>query len=401
MTRRDAAPVTCGKRAMSANQVRIALFCPSLGLGGSEQQLVNLAIGLRAREYDVRVVVLYGGEPLERQLGQSRVPVVNLDKKTTAGALAAALRLRRYIRRERVHIVYSFHGLPNLMVACIRLFDRRVKIILGIRATRLDVSARVWWQRWAYWLEPRLATCADLIIANSHAGYKDAAERGFTVSKLRIVLNGIDASRFLPDRAAGLQMRRELNIDASERVVGLVARIDPMKGHRTFLEAAAMVKGKQATARFLCVWDGDPLEQQRLAELSRRLGLGETVLWTRGDRDMGRFYNAMDVVVSASRYGEGFSNTIAEAMACGRRCVVTDAGDSARLVEGVGIVVPPSDSSKLAAGILTALTTPYCKEHSIRTRRRILSLYSVDAMVNGTLDHLLQLVDSTLVTQHT
>jgi glycosyltransferase involved in cell wall biosynthesis len=385
---------------MSVIHPRIALFCPSLGLGGSEQQLVNLAIGLHARGYDVRVIVLYGGEPLERALSQVRVPVVNLNKKTAIGAFAAVFRLRRYIRRERVHIIYSFHGLPNLLAALTRLVDRHVKIVIGVRATRMDVSGRAWWQRWAYWLEPRLATCADLIIANSHAGHKDAAQRGFPSSKLRVVLNGIDASRFLPDRAAGLRMRRELNIDASARVVGLVARIDPMKGHRTFLEAAAIVKAKEANARFLCVWEGDPLEQQRLTQLSRRLGLGETVLWTRGDRDMGTFYNAMDVAVSASCYGEGFSNTIAEAMACGCQCVVTDAGDSARLVEGLGIIVPPRDSSKLAAGILTALTTPYCKERSMRARERILLRYSVDAMVNGTSDYLLQLMGNPLVSQH-
>lgn len=385
---------------MSLNDLRIALFCPSLGLGGSEQQLVNLAVGLRARGCDVRVIVLYGGEPLERALSQSRVPVVDLNKKTAADAFAAVFRLRRYIRRERVQIIYSFHGLPNLMAACTRLFDRHVKVVIGIRATQMDVSGRAWWQRWAYWLEPRVATCADLIIANSHAGRKDAAQRGFPGSKLRVVLNGIDANRFRPDGAAGLHMRRELNIDASARVVGLVARIDPMKGHHTFLEAAAMVTAKESNTRFLCVWEGDASEQRRLTELSRRLGLGEMVLWARGDRDMGGFYNAMDVAVSASRYGEGFSNATAEAMACGCQCVVTDSGDSARLVEGLGIVVPPGDSSKLAAGILTALSTPYCKEQSIRARERILSRYSIDAMVNGTLHYLLQVMGSPLVSQH-
>jgi len=385
---------------MDSRRPRIALFCPSLGLGGSEQQLVNLAIGLRARGYDVRVLVLYGGEPLEQTLSQSRVPVINLDKKTAFGAGVAALRLLRYIRRERVHVLYSFHGLPNLLAAAIRLIDRQVRIIIGVRATQMDVSRRVWWQRGAYWLEPRFAACADLVIANSHAGQKDAIKRGFPVSKLRVVLNGIDARRFLPDRAAGLQLRRELHIDAAARVVGLVARIDPMKDHRTFLEAAAVVKAKEAAARFLCVWEGDPLEQQRLAELSRRLAVSDIVLWTRGDVHMSRFYNAMDVAVSSSSYGEGFSNVIAEAMACGCRCVVTDAGDSARLVEGLGIVVPPRDPSKLAAGILTALAAPPDKEQSIRTRERILSRYSIDAMVNNTLECLLQLVADDLVSQH-
>lgn len=376
---------------MTPKSPRIALLCPSLGLGGSEQQLVNLALGLHQRGYDVRVLVLYGGEPLEQTL-RSHVPVVNLNKKTAIGALAAAVRLRRYLRRERVHIVYSFHGLPSLLAASARLFDSQVKIVIGVRATRVDVSGRVWWQRWGYWLEPRLAACADLVIANSHAGRKDAAQRGFPVAKLRVVLNGIDAARFAPDRASGLQIRRELHIDAAARVVGLVARIDPMKDHRTFLEAAAMVRTKESKARFLCVWDGDSSEQQRLAELGLELGLRGAIHWVRSAGSMAGFYNAMDVAVSSSCYGEGLSNTIAEAMACGCRCVATDVGDSGRLIEGLGILVPPRDSSRLAAGILAALAAPHDEEYSARTRERILSRYSIDAMVGGTLEYLLQLV---------
>lgn len=379
---------------MSSKYIRIALFCPSLGRGGSEQQLVNLAVELHARGHDVRVLVLYGGETLEQILSQSAVPVVNLNKRTPIGAITAAFRLRRYVRRERVDIVYSFHGLPNLLAASTRLFDRRVKIVIGVRATQLDVSRRAWWRRWGYWLEPRLAACTDMVIANSHAGHRDAVQRGFPVTKLRVVLNGIDVNQFFPDNGAGLRERRGLHIDASARTVGLVARIDPMKGHRDFLEAAALVKAKEPTVRFLCVWDGDPLEQRRLTELTYTLGLSEAVLWIRGHGEMRRFYNAMDVAVSSSCYGEGFSNAIAEAMACGCQCVVTDVGDSAELVEGFGIVVPPGDSPKLADGILTALAATHDKEHSIMARERIVLRYSVDAMVKSTLKCLLQLVES-------
>lgn len=376
---------------MTAAPPRIGLFCPSLGLGGSEQQLVNLAIGLHARGYDVRAIVLYGGESLEQRLSQSGVPVVCLNKKTAFGAIGAAFKLLRYVCLERISILYSFHGLPNLMALLTRPLIKRIRVVIGVRSTAMDISRRKWWQRWAYRLEPYLATRADLVIANSHAGRRDAVERGFPSAKLRVVLNGIDVNQFGPDSAAGLRARRELHIDPSVRIVGLVARIDPMKDHRTFLEAAASVNARQQAIRFICVWDGDSTEQLRLVEFASRLGLSDAVLWTRGDREMRALYNAMDIAVSSSCYGEGFSNAIAEAMACGCRCVVTDVGDSASLVEGLGIVVPPGDPSKLADGILTALAAIRRDEHSVATRERVLLSYSVDAMVNGTLECLLPL----------
>ena len=60
--------------------------------------------------------------------------------------------------------------------------------------------------------------------------------------------------------------------------------------------------------------------------------------------------NALDVLASSS-ITEGFPNVIAEAMACGVPCVVTDVRDSRNIVGEFGIVVPPGDSDALAAGL--------------------------------------------------
>lgn len=376
---------------MDPRHITIALLCPSLGLGGSEQQLVTLAVGLHARGHNVHVIVLYGGESLEERLAESGVPVCSLNKKTALGSVSAMLRLQRYIRREHVDVVYSFHGLPNLMAALTHVFHKRVKAVIGVRGTTIDVSRRAWWQRLAYWLEPRLARGADLIIANSYAGQRDAEQRGFPVDKLRVVLNGIDTRRFVRSEELRVKLRRQLLYDGGEIIVGLVARIDPMKGHTIFLEAAAQVHLKRPTVQFLCVWDGDVTEKQRLINISNELGLSDVVFWVRGDREARAFYNAMDVVVSSSRYGEGFSNAIAEAMACGCQCVVTDVGDSAKVVEGIGIVVRPGDPSQLADGILSALAMTPDNGKAAAARQRILTRYSTDAMVDATLKCLSEL----------
>ena len=64
---------------------------------------------------------------------------------------------------------------------------------------------------------------------------------------------------------------------------------------------------------------------------------------------MPAFYSALTVATCCSRFGEGFSNAIAEAMACGVPCAVTDVGDLSMIVGGTGIVVPREDPAALAA----------------------------------------------------
>ena len=105
-------------------------------------------------------------------------------------------------------------------------------------------------------------------------------------------------------------------------------------------------------------------------------------------------YNAFDIACSASAYGEGFSNAVGEAMACGRPCVVTDVGDSARIVGDAGIVVPPDDPVALADAwrqIRGSVAQEQCAMGA-RARARIEQEFSEQAMIDATADALARLM---------
>jgi glycosyltransferase involved in cell wall biosynthesis len=97
---------------------------------------------------------------------------------------------------------------------------------------------------------------------------------------------------------------------------------------------------------------------------------------------------AMDVVVSASEWGEGFPNVLGEAMAAGVPCVATDVGDSANVIGDCGSLVAAGDPAELARAIgeLLALPPEQRAALGVRARGRVKQLYSMDRVAALYLD---------------
>ena len=138
------------------------------------------------------------------------------------------------------------------------------------------------------------------------------------------------------------RLRRELGLPAELSLIGLIARYDPMKDHGTFLRAAGLLSKTRPDAHFVLVGQAVDRQNAALTTIVAQESIQDRVHLLGERNDVPRIMQALDVVTPSS-YGEGFPNVIGEAMACGAVCVVTDAGDSRRIVGETGIVVPPRD----------------------------------------------------------
>jgi len=360
--------------------MKILFLIRSLGAGGAERQLVALANGLRERGHDVTIVVFYGGGILEGDLDNIRL--FNLEKAGRWDIISFFYRLWSLLRRERPEVLHSYLGTSNILGALAKILGLAPSLVWGIRASNMKLSNYSWLSRLDGWLEARLSGLADTIIANSHAGKAFAKSRGIEVENMLVVPNGIDVHRFHPDAKAGRAVRNKWGVKETELLVGLVGRLDPMKGHSIFLEACVPLVNKFENVRFVCVGGGPAEVLQSLRQKAQGLGLGDRVVWAGAETEMTSVYNALDVLCSSSVYGEGFSNAIGEAMACGTACVVTDVGDSAIVVGDTGIVVPPNSSLALAEGLSTLLS-----DSSVRVQLgqmasdRIVDAFSLSQMV--------------------
>jgi glycosyltransferase involved in cell wall biosynthesis len=372
--------------------VRIVFVIRSLGFGGAERQLVALAKGLRGRGHDVRVATFYDNGELAPELTRAQLPLLQLGKRGRWDTLAFCIRLVRVLREAKPDIVHGYLSTPNLLTIAFKHFFGGARIVWGIRASSLDLQHYDWFARMAHGLERRLARFADLIICNSHAGLDYAVRNGFPDAKTIVISNGIDVERFRPSSDARLAMRSRWGIAEREILVGMVARMDPMKDHETFLRAAARLARDRHDVRFVCVGEGPNEYRRLLASLAGELGLGQRVIWAGNVLDMPSVYNALDVFVSSSRFGEGFSNAVGEAMACGIPCIVTDVGDSSRIVGTTGTVVSPGSPDRLYEAMRGQLDLVPIPADAIR--RSIIDRYGTEQLIAETESALSQLLRS-------
>lgn len=360
----------------------ILFLARSLDRGGAERQLVVLAKGLACRGYAVAVAVFFGGGAYEAELAKAGVRIIRLEKKGRWDVLPFLLRLVRVLRKERPVVLHSYLGVPNILAVALKPFLPGTRIVWGVRASNMDLSRYDWLSRLAYVLERRLARFADRIIANSHAGRHHAVANDFPEEKIVVIPNGIDTDYFQPDPDGRRRIRAEWGLDEHEMLVGLVGRLDPMKDHPVFLEAASQIARVRQEVRFVCVGGGPADYAAALKQQAASLGLTSRLIWAGARDDMSAVYSALDIS-SSSSFGEGFSNTIAEAMACGVPCVVTDVGDSAHIVGDSGSVVPPRNHHVLAAAIQYWIDLPAEERlaQGAACRARVVSEFGIDRLI--------------------
>ncbi len=353
--------------------MKILFLARQLNIGGAERQLVILANELAARGHDVVIASYYPGGALSAKLDSRRVRLISLGKRSRWDLFSLYVKVLRVMRQERPDVLHGWMHTQNVAATMVRIFYPRVKLFWCVRSANLEmVLDRI--EGSVVWLQSRLSGFADCVVVNSMAGLEHAVDGGIAREKMVFIPNGIDTSAFYPDQAERRQVREEWGVGDSEKVIGYVARFDPIKNHTLFLKAAARIAAERPEVRFVCIGHGKDTYIKELKELTRTLGIENKVQWMQARPDVRAVYNALDVFSSAS-FSEGFPNVIGEAMACGRHCVVTDVGDSGLVVGETGIAVPSNNVEALAAGLLQKLDA--ADALNLQARQRILENFTV------------------------
>lgn len=336
--------------------MKILLVVAQLGLGGAERQVLMLARGLGELQHTVKIAVFREGGAMQADPSARGVSISLLEGQGTLGRIAS---LRALLARERPDVVHGYLTAGNLASLCAWALPARPLIVWGMRAS--DMRMKNYGYKWqlASWFERCLIWLADLTIFNSQAGRSTFSAHRLSQDRIAVIENGLDLARFTPPGEAEAlrrqQARKAWGCSAETLVIGHVARIDPMKNQHGFLKALAYLRQKRDGWKAVMIALGESERRARLQAEASELGLGELVVIAGPPVDITDAYIGFDLFCSSSAYGEGFSNVIAEAMACGLPVIATDVGDARRIIGSCGIVVPANHPKSLAVALCNGL----------------------------------------------
>ncbi len=346
--------------------VRVTQIMASGAGGGAQVHVQNLATRLDPERFDIEVVSLSDG-PAVRRLRAAGVTTHVVDCADDAAALNAVFGLLQARQPEVIH--NHMHRAEVIgtraALALAELGMPRPYVVGTVHSSRVrSEEDRA--------LVRRLTPSMDRLIAVSRAIVAKLVAEGRTAAPVELIYNGVDLKRYEYTEACCTQPE-EYGFPEGTPLVGVVARLEPEKGHRTLLEAWPLVLDRVPDARLLVIGEGS--QRPGLEAQAEELGLlgqhcsadqcvgtrharpGAKVLFTGLRDDIPAVTAALDVAVLPS-YREAQGLALLEAMALRRPVVATDVGGVPEMVdhERTGLLVPPRDPVALGTAIARLLT---------------------------------------------
>lgn len=319
--------------------------------GGAERHILNLARGLDPAEVETGVLCLFA-RPFAAMAQKAGVPtdVLPMRSKLDFHVLG---KLKRAIVNYAPDIVHT-HGVRANLLGRLAAAQAARPVVTTVHSLlAMDYPDPV--SRLANSLTERLTrgmTCHFITV--SHELRQALIHQGVPAGRITAVHNGVDLERFDPGRAVGAPLSgyaREVPL------VGIVARLHAVKGHRLFLQAAAKVLAKKPEVRFLVVGGGP--DEKALVKLARDLGIDAAVDFLGFVDDIPSLLARLNVLVVASRW-EGFGLTAAEALALAVPVVATDVGGLPEIIRPfeTGLLTPYGQSQAMADAVIWILDHP-------------------------------------------
>jgi glycosyltransferase involved in cell wall biosynthesis len=343
------------------------VFCiDNMDIGGTELNAVRTAERLDPSRFALSIVSLCDHGPLLARYRDRGIPVLCLPLHRLHGshAVRQAVRLVRFLTRERVDIVHSHDVYNNVFsTLCSRLSRRPVVIASRRWLDEVPRSSLRTANRVAY----RFADCV-LTNSESIAELVVARER-VRRSRVAVVPNFVDDQAFVPpppeERARFLF---ELGVPTDSFVVGCVASLRPVKNHELLLHAIANLRARWPALHLVLVGEGDA--RPSLEARARQLGLAGVVHFAGLRPNEPNLHHLFDLSVLSSR-SEALPNSLVEAMAAGRPVVATRVGGVADVVRDgeTGLLVAPGDVDAFGRAIESLLRDPELRSKYGRAAR--------------------------------
>lgn len=336
--------------------VRIVFVTTGLSTGGAEAMLLKLLERIDRKLFEPHVISITSEGEIGRSIKKMGIPVIALGVTSCEFSIFPVVRLINLMRKIRPEIVQTWMYHADLLGGVAARLAGIKRIVWGLRNSNLspDLTKRSTvnivrvCSVISSWIPLKIISC-------SKRSWEIHVELGYCRDKMKFIPNGFDLGVFQPNAEAKASVRQEFGLPSNAALVGLMARYNSQKNHEGFISAAVKICGVIPNVHFILAGTGVEENNGSLKKLIDQHGVGKFMHLLGRRDDMPRLMASLDVLASASSFGEAFPNVLGEAMACGVPCVVTDVGDSADIVGETGRVVQSGDMEGLARHIQEVL----------------------------------------------
>ncbi len=355
--------------------MNIIILANHFNAGGISSYVFNLAQGLKARGH--RVIVGSSGGEWVRRLDKAGIRHIGLPLRTKSvispKLFLAYFALKRIIREENIEVIHSQTRVTSVL-AC------RVSRKTGIPfISTCHGFFRASWERMIF-------PCWGRMVIAISGAVREHLIRDFRVSQeiIRLVHNGIDIEKSkVKSQKTKIELKREFGLKEGP-VVGIIARLSEVKGHKYLIMAMKKVIEKIPDVQLLIVGEGKI--QKDLEALADKLGIEKNIRFVPAVSDTSEPLSVMDVFMMPSLQ-EGLGLSIMEAMLFGVPVVASKVGGIPSLVkDGItGVLVKPEDSDSLALAIIDLLKNEEkAAGLAVAAKELIIREFSLEKMVEQT-----------------
>lgn len=350
------------KKTPDNKKIKLMLVLSDCNIGGAGRQILNYLAHCNINRFDVTVVLPKESLLAERvrALGFPVLPC-GTEKSFSLSSLFSYYRL---IKKSRPHILHANASLSARIAAClagvpIRLYTRHcVYPIPSLYRKKLPRLAM------------RLATglLSTSVIAVAEEAANNLYGMGVSQKKVNVIVNGVDPIPKNTDQRT--EVRRRYGISDGEMLAVICGRIEPDKGIRILIEAAALLAEEEQPIKIFIVGKGS--EEEVLQKLTHSLNLADRIRFCGFVSDISPYLNAADVYVNCSVGTEATSLAIAEAMSLSLPIIASNyGGNTAMVKDGKNGILVPQNNPRALADALSIMTDEKLRQRFGKTSYEI------------------------------
>jgi len=357
-------------------KLKVLQLIEGLNLGGAETKLMELVAHMDRDRFETVACSLGMGDRIREEFEKLNVEFITMPRQRRID-LGLIFKVAKLIRDRQIDVVMTTLFYADVLGALAGKFSKPKAVFSWetISAPEWLLAHRLLAYRFA------MRYC-DRVISVSHATAKWLVEkRGVPAKKVVVIPYGVNLNLYSAGENPGL--RKKLGIQPEARVVGVVARLHPQKGHRYLIEAAQSIVARHPKAKFVIVGDGEL--RPVLEKMVRERGLADSFMFLGFRKDVKDLMRMFDVFCLPSLY-EGLPNVVLEAMATAKPVVATavDGTPEVMVNHETGYLVPPAEPQALAEKISSLVEDPgRAREFGKKGEQRVKAEFSLEKQVEG------------------